>query len=138
MARRRFPSPAFDQINLTPLIDTVFFLLIIFMITAPILEYSIDVSVPEMTTTKPIEPDKDSKVINIKRNGDIEFEKQIISMQVLLKRLDEIKRGFLTRNAKIYLRGDADLRYGEVIAVMKAIKNAGFEDILLITQDEKK
>lgn len=136
MARRSFPSPTFDQINVTPLIDTLFFLLIIFMITAPILEYSMSVSPPKMKTS-PMKPDEKAKIINIKPNGDILFEKRIVSQQMLLKRLSEIRASFLTKNTKIYLRGDKDLRYGTVIQVMRDIKNAGFEDILLVTEDEK-
>ena len=69
-SRRRFPVTAYDQINLTNLIDTLFFLLIIFMITAPLLEYSVDVTPPEMNAD-PIKPDTDSKIINVKADGSI-------------------------------------------------------------------
>ena len=64
-SRRRFPVTAYDQINLTNLIDMLFFLLIIFMITAPLLESSVDVKPPEMNAD-PISPDPDSKIINVK------------------------------------------------------------------------
>ena len=66
--RRSLQVPIYDQINLTNLIDTLFFLLIIFMITAPLLEYSVDVTPPEMNAD-PIKPDSDSEVINIKADG---------------------------------------------------------------------
>ena len=71
MARHRFSNPPFDQINVTPLIDTLFFLLIIFMITAPLLEYSMDVTPPAYNAAD-IKPDENSKVVNIRKNGAAE------------------------------------------------------------------
>ena len=136
MARRRFPSVSFDQINVTPLIDTLFFLLIIFMITAPILEYSIDVSPPQMKASE-MKPDEKSKVININRKGEIIFEHRTLTLQQLILRLEEMKSSLFSKSSKIYLRGDKDLRYGLVIDVMRAVKKAGFNDILLVTEDEK-
>ena len=84
--RRRFQSKSYDEINITPLMDTVFFLLIIFMITAPLLEYSIDVSPPKMNASE-MKPDENSKVVNIRKNGDIEFERKILSPERLAARL---------------------------------------------------
>ena len=73
MARHRFSNPPFDQINVTPLIDTLFFLLIIFMITAPLLEYSMDVTPPSYKAAD-IKPDDNSKIVNIRKDGVIMFE----------------------------------------------------------------
>lgn len=136
MARRRFPSTTFDQINVTPLIDTLFFLLIIFMLTVPILEHSIDVSLPKANTT-PIEPDKNSKVVNIRKNGEIIFEDKSMRMEDLVLRLREVSSSISGHGAKFYIRGDKDLRYGAVIDVLKSIKNAGFENVFLVTEEEK-
>ena len=76
--RRRFEAKCYDEINITPLMDTVFFLLIIFMITAPLLEYSFDVTPPAMKAGK-LKANEYSKTININKSGQIEFEKKIIS-----------------------------------------------------------
>lgn len=137
MGRRKFPLNSYDQINVTPLIDTLFFLLVIFMITAPLLEYSIDVSPPKMTTASEIKPDENTKVINIKRNGEILFEKKTVSMNTLLARLSEIKKLDTRNKCMILLRGDSELKYGIVIDVLKTIKNAGFTNINLVTESEK-
>lgn len=137
MGRRKFPLNSYDQINVTPLIDTLFFLLIIFMITAPLLEYSIDVSPPKMTTASEIKPDENTKIINIKRNGEILFEKKTVSMNTLLARLSEIKKQDTRNKCMILLRGDSELKYGIVIDVLKTIKNAGFTNINLVTESEK-
>ncbi len=134
--RRRFQSKSYDEINITPLMDTVFFLLIIFMITAPLLEYSIDVSPPKMNASE-MKPDEFSRVINVKKNGDIEFEKKILSPARLIARLRELKASPEGAKIKVFLRADRDLLYGSVIQVMKDVKNAGFTDISLITEVDK-
>ena len=134
--RRRFQSKSYDEINITPLMDTVFFLLIIFMITAPLLEYSIDVSPPKMNASE-MKPDEYSRVINVKKNGDIEFEKKIMNPARLIARLRELKASPDGGRIKVFLRADKDLLYGSVIHVMKDVKNAGFTDISLITEVDK-
>ena len=133
-SRRRFPVTAYDQINLTNLIDTLFFLLIIFMITAPLLEYSVDVTPPEMNAD-PIKPDTDSKIINVKADGSIVFDRRVVSeteLQAVLSRIEQ-ESG---RDTAIYLRGDKDLRYGAVMNVMKLVRGAGFRNVNLVMQEE--
>ena len=135
--RRRFQSRTYDEINITPLMDTVFFLLIIFMITAPLLEYSIDVSPPKMEAAE-IKADDYTKVIHVTKDKIIQFEqKKNISMAELLQRLNELKQSRNSRKYKFYLRADRDLRYGDVIDVFKTIKKAGFADISLVTETEQ-
>jgi biopolymer transport protein TolR len=135
-ARRRFPVTAYDQINLTNLIDTLFFLLIIFMITAPLLEYSVDVSPPEMNAD-PIKPDNDSKIINVKADGSIVYDRETVSeaeLQIILSRIEQ-QSG---RDTTIFLRGDRDLNYGKVMNVMRLIRAAGFRNVNLVMQEEAK
>ena len=135
--RRRFQSKTYDEINITPLMDTVFFLLIIFMITAPLLEYSIDVSPPKMEAAE-IKADDYTKVIHVTRDKVIHFEqKKNVSMPELLQRLNELKQSRNSKRYKFYLRADRDLRYGDVIDVFKTIKRAGFADISLVTETEQ-
>ena len=133
-ARRRFPVTAYDQINLTNLIDTLFFLLIIFMITAPLLEYSIDVTPPEMNANQ-ISPDNDAKVVNVKSDGSIVYEQKTISeaeLQIVLSRIEQ-QSG---RETAIFLRGDRNVNYGAVINVMRVIRGAGFRNVNLVMQEE--
>ena len=135
--RRRFQSKTYDEINITPLMDTVFFLLIIFMITAPLLEYSIDVSPPKMEAAE-IKAEDYTKVIHVTKDKIIQFErKKNISMQDLLARLRELKQDRNSKKYKFYLRADRELRYGDVIDVFKNIKKAGFADISLVTEAEQ-
>ena len=134
--RRRFQNKTFDEINITPLMDTVFFLLIIFMITAPLLEYSINVSPPKMDAVE-IKPNDFMKVIHVQKSKVIQFEKKTLSMDQLLRRLAELKDSPQGSKLKIYLRADRELRYGDVIDVLKTIKKAGHSDISLVTESEK-
>ena len=134
--RRSLQVPIYDQINLTNLIDTLFFLLIIFMITAPLLEYSVDVTPPEMNAD-PIKPDSDSKIINVKADGSIVFDRRVVSeteLQAVLSRIEQ-ESG---RDTAIYLRGDKDLRYGVVMNVMRLVRSSGFRNVNLVMQEEAK
>ena len=134
--RRSLQVPVYDQINLTNLIDTLFFLLIIFMITAPLLEYSVDVTPPEMNAD-PIKPDNDSKIINIKADGTIVYDNRAVTeaeLQVIMSRIEQ-QNGHETA---IFLRGDKDLRYGTVMNVMKLIRATGFRNVNLVMQEEAK
>ena len=138
-ARRRFPVTAYDQINLTNLIDTLFFLLIIFMITAPLLEYSVDVTPPEMNADA-IAQDSglDSSVlINVTEDKSIFLNSEPISEEALQVRLNQIfaEKG---ANTPIFLRGDRNLNYGGLVDVMKLVRAAGFGNISLLMQEEKK
>ena len=135
-ARRRFPVAAYDQINLTNLIDTLFFLLIIFMITAPLLEYSIDVTPPQMNANQ-INPDNDAKVVNVKSDGSIVYEHATVSEDELQAVLSHIEQQS-GRDTAIFLRGDQDVNYGAVINVMKIIRAAGFRNVNLVMQEESR
>lgn len=134
--RRRFQVQAFDQINFTNLIDTLFFLLIIFMITAPLLEYSVDVNPPEMNANQ-ISPDNESKVVSVKADGSIVFDRETVSeaeLQIILSRIrDQNPKGLDT---PIFLRGDRDVNYGVVIGVMRIIRQSGFRNVNLVMQEE--
>ena len=133
-SRRRFPVTAYDQINLTNLIDTLFFLLIIFMITAPLLEYSVDVTPPEMNAD-PIKPDSDSKIINVKADGSIVYDRETVTeaeLQIALSRIEQ-QSG---RDTVIFLRGDRDINYGTVMSVMRLIRSSGFRNVNLVMQEE--
>jgi biopolymer transport protein TolR len=135
MARRNFPRSTFDSINVTPLIDTLFFLLIIFMVTAPLLEYTVEVSPPQMNAD-PMKPDEDSKIVNVKENGEIIFNRRVVTEQELIRMLSEIPK---TGNPKpVFLRADGNLRFKKVIHVMKLIREGGYPNVLFVTEEEPK
>lgn len=131
--KRRSQLDTIDEINMTPLMDLTFLLLIIFMIATPLLEYSIDVSPPEMNADK-IEDNK-SETINLLGNGQINFRGQIVSRESLFLVLRNLKE--TSPKTMLFLRADGDISYRKVIELMKEIKNSGFSNISLITVAEK-
>ena len=130
--KRRSQLDTIDEINMTPLMDLTFLLLIIFMIATPLLEYSIDVTPPEMNADKIKQ--KDPETINLMANGQIKYRRRVISREDLFAILQNLK----AQNPKtmLYLRADGDIPYRKVIALMKDIKNSGFTNISLITLSE--
>ena len=134
MARQKHRSQltAIGEINMTPLIDLTFLLLIIFMITAPLLENGIDVSPPEMSAS----PLKDkSKVVNLNVRGEIVFEHATLSTAELMEKLTPLANA--NRDLTIMVRADGSRPYREVMNIMKAVKNAGVTNISLVTQPEE-
>ena len=131
--RRRSQLKTIDEINMTPLIDLTFLLLIIFMITAPLLEYGVDVSPPEMDAS-PIE-DKDGVVVNLNNRGEFTLDDVAMSADEITAALSARKQaqGKLT----VMVRADGGRPYREVIELMKAVKAAGVKNISLVTQAEQ-
>ncbi len=122
-----------NQINMTPMVDLVLVLLIIFMITAPLLEYSIDVSPPKMNADKL--PDDNTKVISLNKKGQIVFNKENVSAKVLADKLDTIRK--LNPKVVVLIRADGSRQYNEVMEVMKAVRTAGILTVGLVTEAEK-
>ncbi len=134
MSRRR-PSALeeFSGINVTPLMDLTFLLLIVFMITAPMLEYSVDVSPPPLDAARIDETI--NILINLTRTGEVIVEEQRVNTQQLTERLSQF---FSTRpDAAVLIRGHEDRPYGEVIGLMRVAKRVGFQTVSLVTQAEE-
>ena len=134
MARHRFNNQPFDQINVTNLIDTLFFLLIIFMLTAPLLEYSMEVR-PPANNADEIKADENSKTVNVRANGKIFFENREVSVDELAAQLKTLRDA--GKKYSFFLRADAELKYDTVIGVLRELRKAGFSDISLVTAAEE-
>ncbi|MBN1865522.1 MAG: biopolymer transporter ExbD [Victivallales bacterium] len=130
--KQRSQLTAIGEINMTPLIDLTFLLLIIFMITAPLLEYGLNVTPPELNADAL--PDSDNKIVNLNRDGDIVFEKQVVDGQSLTVRL----KAYYQANDRlnVMVRADGNRPYREVMSLMKAVKDSGVSSISLVTQAE--
>ena len=136
MARRRFNSSPYDTINLTPLIDTLFFLLIIFMITAPLLEYTIEVDPPEMNADplpKDAADNQNLKTINLTKDGHVIFDGNTITQDECIMKLMPYRTN---PDFKIFLRADRELSYGKVIAFLAKMHGNGFKNVSLVTTEE--
>lgn len=119
-----------SEINVTPFVDVVLVLLIIFMITAPLLSSSIEVNLPQVSKVQThSKPEAISITLNSK--GEIFLENQKVKITTLEKKLKSIIKANSSTN--IYIRGDKNVRYGLMVELMDHINMAGFTNVALST-----
>lgn len=119
-----------SEINVTPLVDVMLVLLIIFMVAAPMMTVGVPIDMPE-TSAKPLNSDTQPITVSVNTAGEIFLQETPISLEELVPKLEAIaKTGY---NERIYVRGDTNANYGGVIKVMAQISAAGFKNIGLIT-----
>ena len=137
MARKKMRSQldAIDQINITPLLDLTFMLLIVFMITTPLMENGIDVTPPTMNADK-IDTEKVMRNLTINRDGILTYEKNTVTTRELLATLKTLQQ--TNPDAVLLLRADGSRSYSEVIEVMKTIRESGFKNVQLVTLSDGK
>ena len=119
-----------SEINVTPLVDVVLVLLIIFMITAPVLQSGIDVSVPKTRTVKEITEQR--LVLTINKDQEVFLGDQPVNLHELPQRLRF--EGTDAAHKIIYLRADEQVPFGVFASVMDAVKQAGITNISIVTQ----
>lgn len=117
-----------SEINVTPLVDVMLVLLIIFMVTAPLLQQGIDVNLPK-AKGKDLPPEERITIV-IKKDGTIYMNDVPMSLPEIRQKLDAISK----LNPNIFLRADKDVPYGLVVEVMGDIKEAGIEKLGMITE----
>jgi biopolymer transport protein TolR len=118
------------EINVVPLVDVVLVLLIIFMLTAPIIQSGIEINVPKTRTVKELTQDR--LVIQINREQRLFFGSTPVNINELEARLKEKFKD--PAQAKIYLRADEEVPFGTIAKVMDRAKTAGVENINIVTQ----
>jgi len=119
------------EINVTPLVDVMLVLLIVFMVTAPLLTVGVPVDLPK-TKASQISDDQTPMVVTIKPDGQIALQNRIIAVEELLPRLEAVARS--KPETRVFVRGDKNVPYGEVIGIMGQIQEAGFSRVALITK----
>jgi len=120
-----------SDINVTPLVDVVIVLLIIFMIAAPMLTKGLDVKLPK-TTAKSLPQEKKTMVITVNRKGEIYLNKVVVDRVVLRQRLAEMRQKGGAR--QVFLRADRAVPYGVVAGVVATVREAGIENLGLVTR----
>ena len=120
-----------SQINVTPFVDVMLVLLIVFMITAPLLTVGVSVDLPK-TKASQLNSKGDPIVVSIKKNGELFIQERAIDPLQLLPRLKAISSG--NKNLKIYVRGDKNVPYGIVLDTIAKIKSSGFKKVALVAK----
>ena len=120
-----------SDINVTPLVDVMLVLLIIFMVTAPMMMQGVDVSLPE-ATAEPLESEKENLIITVDKENKVFINDFQVSVDGLGEKLKKILEGRSDR--EVYLKADKDISYGTVVKVMAEVKGAGVEKLGMVTE----
>jgi biopolymer transport protein TolR len=123
--RSRRGSAMLGEINVTPLVDVVLVLLLIFMVTVPMMSRGIDVSLP--VADQPQIPQEDRITVSVRSDGTVFVADQPVNIVLLEERLRGLTSG--RPETVVYLRADEGLRYGEVIRVVDVVRRAGIDRI---------
>jgi biopolymer transport protein TolR len=120
-----------SDINVTPFVDVMLVLLIIFMVTAPMMMQGVEVNLPQ-TTTKSIKTKEDPLILTVNKKGEIYLEDHKIQLDDLETKVKTIFK--YRRDKEILLKADKDLPYGLVIDVMAGVKRAGVTKLGMVTE----
>src|SRR5512133_1540176 len=123
------------EINVTPLVDVMLVLLVIFMVTAPMMQQGVQVNLPK-ADTKAMTPLEETVVVTVEKNGKLYINKDEIQAADLRSKLTAM---FASREKKeVFLKADAGVPYGEVVRAMADIKGAGIERLGMVTEPASK
>ncbi|MCK5834697.1 MAG: biopolymer transporter ExbD [Lentisphaeria bacterium] len=130
-SKRRRGRKVIDNLDVTPLVDLTFILLVVFMLTAPVLENSIKVKPPEMNAGD-IKSSPDNRVVIIDKSESIFYQDQLYALPDLVAVIsDEYQRN---PKLQFFIRGDQEVSYGAVLKVLSTLKEAGVDQAGLITE----
>ena len=123
-----------SEINVTPFVDVMLVLLIVFMVTAPLLTVGIPVDLPKVKATA-LTDQKDPIEITVNLEGEVYIGESIVEVENLITRINAITEQ--NTEARIYIRGDRVVAYGRIMEIMSIINSAGYIKVALITQNIK-
>jgi biopolymer transport protein TolR len=134
--RRRGRKPVMAEINVTPMVDVMLVLLIIFMVSAPLLTVGVPLDLPQ-TQAKSLEQDKTPLQLSVDIKGKIFINDTEVSMAELIPKLKAITEARGGMEERIYMRADKKADYGTVARVMGQLSGAGFKRLALVTEVEQ-
>ncbi|MBN8973557.1 MAG: protein TolR [Rhizobiales bacterium] len=133
--RRRRAAPMAD-INVTPMVDVMLVLLIIFMVSAPLLTVGVPLDLPQ-TQAKSLDQDKNPLTLSVNLKGQVFLNDTEIAIDDLVPKLKAITEARAGMDERIFVRGDKKVDYGTVMKVMGRLSSAGFRRVALVTEVEQ-
>jgi biopolymer transport protein TolR len=134
--RRSRRKSVMSEINVTPMVDVMLVLLIIFMVSAPLLTVGVPIDLPQ-TQAKSLEQDKEPLTLSVDTQGKVFLQNSEIPIDELVPKLQAITQARGGYDERIYVRGDRKIDYGSVMRVMGRLSSAGFRRVALVTEVEQ-
>src|SRR6476646_4057449 len=134
--RRHRRRPVMSEINVTPMVDVMLVLLIIFMVSAPLLTVGVPLDLPQ-TQAKSLDQDKEPLTISVNSEGQWYLQNTEIAVDDILPKLQAITAARGGMEERIFVRGDRKVDYGTVMRVMGRLSGAGFHRVALVTEVEQ-
>jgi biopolymer transport protein TolR len=134
--RRHHRRSVMAEINVTPMVDVMLVLLIIFMVSAPLLTVGVPIDLPQ-SQAKSLEQDKEPLTISVNEKGEVYLQNSEIDMDKLVPKLEAVAQARGGTEARVYVRGDKKVDYGTMMKVMGRLSAAGFHRVALVTDFEQ-
>jgi len=134
--RKHHRRKVMSEINVTPMVDVMLVLLIIFMVSAPLLTVGVPIDLPQ-SQAKSLEQDKEPLTVSVNDKGQVFLQNAEIAADDLVAKLQAVAEARGGSEARIYLRGDKSVNYGAMMKVMGRLSSAGFHKVALVTEFEQ-
>jgi biopolymer transport protein TolR len=134
--RRHRRKSVMHEINVTPFVDVMLVLLIIFMVSAPLLTVGVPIDLPQ-TQAKSLDQDREPLTVSVNTKGQVFLQNSEIKVDELVPKLQAITQARGGLEERIYVRGDRKVDYGTVMRVMGRLSQAGFRRVALVTEVEQ-
>jgi len=134
--KKRHRQKVMSEINVTPMVDVMLVLLIIFMVSAPLLTVGVPIDLPQ-TQAKSLDQDKEPLTLSVNEKGQVYLQNAEISVDDLIPKLEAVAQARGGTEARVYVRGDKKVDYGTMMKVMGRLSSAGFHRVALVTEFEQ-
>jgi len=124
------------EINVTPMVDVMLVLLIIFMVSAPLLTVGVPIDLPQ-SQAKSLDQDKEPLTVSVNNKGQVYLQNAEVAAADLIPKLQAVSQARGGTEARVYVRGDKTVDYGTMMRVMGQLSGAGFHRVALVTEFEQ-